>query len=33
VQRRKARSLEKLGLRGRADFFRFAIQRGWLQTT
>jgi DNA-binding NarL/FixJ family response regulator len=27
----KARSLEKLGLRSRADLVRYALQRGWLQ--
>ena len=27
----KARSMEKLGLTGRADIVRFALQKGWLQ--
>jgi DNA-binding NarL/FixJ family response regulator len=30
VETYKARSLEKLGLRSRADLVRYAIQRGWL---
>src|SRR5947207_2227772 len=33
VETYKARSLEKLGLRSRADLVRFALQRGWLQST
>ena len=33
VETYKARSLEKLGLRSRADIVRYAIQRGWLQDT
>jgi DNA-binding NarL/FixJ family response regulator len=32
VETYKARSLEKLGLHGRADLVRYALQRGWLQT-
>jgi DNA-binding NarL/FixJ family response regulator len=31
VETYKARSLEKLGIRSRADIVRYAIQRGWLQ--
>ena len=31
VETYKARSLEKLGLKSRADLVRYAIQRGWLQ--
>jgi DNA-binding NarL/FixJ family response regulator len=31
VETYKARSLEKLGLRSRADLVRYAAQRGWLQ--
>jgi DNA-binding NarL/FixJ family response regulator len=31
VETYKARSLEKLGLRSRADLVRYALQRGWLQ--
>ncbi len=31
VETYKARSLEKLGLRGRTDLVRYALQRGWLQ--
>lgn len=31
VETYKARSMEKLGLRGRADIVRFALQRGWLR--
>ena len=31
VETYKARSLEKLGLRSRADLLRYAIRRGWLQ--
>ena len=30
VETYKARSLEKLGLRSRADLVRYALQRGWL---
>jgi DNA-binding NarL/FixJ family response regulator len=33
VETYKARSLEKLGLRGRTDIVRYALQRGWLETT
>jgi DNA-binding NarL/FixJ family response regulator len=33
VETYKARSLEKLGLSGRADLVRYALQRGWLQDT
>jgi len=33
VETYKARSLEKLGLKSRADIVRYAIQRGWLQDT
>ena len=33
VETYKARSMEKLGLRGRTDFVRYALQRGWLQAT
>jgi DNA-binding NarL/FixJ family response regulator len=33
VETYKARSLEKLGLRGRTDLVRYALQRGWLQAT
>jgi DNA-binding NarL/FixJ family response regulator len=33
VETYKARSLEKLGLDSRADLVRYALQRGWLQTT
>jgi DNA-binding NarL/FixJ family response regulator len=33
VETYKARSLEKLGLRGRTDLVRHALQRGWLQAT
>jgi DNA-binding NarL/FixJ family response regulator len=32
VETYKGRSLEKLGLRSRADLVRYALQRGWLQT-
>jgi DNA-binding NarL/FixJ family response regulator len=32
VETYKARSLEKLGLRSRADLVRYALQRGWLQS-
>lgn len=32
VETYKARSSAKLGLRGRADFVRYAIQKGWLKT-
>ena len=31
VETYKARSLEKLGLRSRADIVRYALRRGWLQ--
>jgi DNA-binding NarL/FixJ family response regulator len=31
VETYKARSLEKLGLRSRADLVRYALGRGWLQ--
>ena len=31
VETYKARSLEKLGLESRADLFRYALGRGWLQ--
>ncbi|HEX5273168.1 MAG TPA: response regulator transcription factor [Gemmataceae bacterium] len=31
VETYKARSLEKLGLKSRADLVRYALQRGWLQ--
>jgi DNA-binding NarL/FixJ family response regulator len=31
VETYKARSLEKLGLRSRAELVRYALQRGWLQ--
>ena len=31
VETYKARSMEKLGLKGRADIVRFALQRGWLR--
>jgi len=31
VETYKSRSLEKLGLRSRADLVRYALQRGWLQ--
>ena len=31
IETYKARSLEKLGLKSRADLVRYAIQRGWLQ--
>jgi DNA-binding NarL/FixJ family response regulator len=31
VETYKARSLEKLGMRSRADLVRYAMQRGWLQ--
>jgi DNA-binding CsgD family transcriptional regulator len=30
VETYKARSMEKLGLSGRADIVRFALQKGWL---
>ena len=33
VETYKARSLEKLGLRGRTDLVRYALQRGWLEAT
>ena len=33
VETYKARSMEKLGLTGRADIVRFALQRGWLHDT
>ena len=33
VETYKARSMEKLGLESRADLVRYALQRGWLQTT
>jgi DNA-binding NarL/FixJ family response regulator len=33
VESYKARSLEKLGLKSRADLVRYAIGRGWLQET
>ena len=33
VETYKARSLEKLGLRSRADLVRYAVGRGWLQGT
>jgi DNA-binding NarL/FixJ family response regulator len=31
VETYKARSMDKLGLTGRADIIRFALQKGWLQ--
>jgi DNA-binding NarL/FixJ family response regulator len=31
VETYKARSLEKLGLRSRADLVGYALQRGWLK--
>jgi DNA-binding NarL/FixJ family response regulator len=31
VETYRARSMEKLGLRSRADLVRYAVQRGWLQ--
>jgi len=31
VETYKARSMDKLGLTGRADIVRFALQKGWLQ--
>ncbi|HLN27946.1 MAG TPA: response regulator transcription factor [Gemmataceae bacterium] len=31
VETYKARSMEKLGLRGRAEIVRYALQHGWLQ--
>ena len=31
VETHKARSMEKLGLTGRADIVRFALQKGWLK--
>ena len=31
VETYKARSMETLGLKGRADIVRFAVQKGWLQ--
>jgi DNA-binding NarL/FixJ family response regulator len=31
VETYKARSMEKLGLTGRTDIVRFALQKGWLQ--
>ena len=31
VETYKARSMEKLGLAGRADIVRFAVRKGWLQ--
>ena len=33
VETYKARSMEKLGLTGRADIVRFALQKGWMQDT
>ncbi len=33
VETYKARSLEKLGLKSRADLVRYALQRGWLSDT
>jgi DNA-binding NarL/FixJ family response regulator len=33
VETYKARSMEKLGLGSRVDIVRYALQRGWLQTT
>ena len=33
VETYKARSMEKLGLKGRADIVRFALQKGWLRDT
>ena len=33
VETYKARSMEKLGLTGRADIVRFAVHQGWLQDT
>ena len=33
VETYKARSMENLGLASRADLVRYALQRGWLQTT
>lgn len=29
----RARAMEKLGLKGRADIVRYAVQRGWLRTS
>jgi len=31
VETHKARSLEKLGLRGRADLVQYALRHGWLR--
>ena len=31
VETYKTRSLEKLGLRSRADIVRYAVQQGWLK--
>jgi len=31
VETYRARAMEKLGLRGRADLVRYAVQQGWLQ--
>ena len=31
VETYRARALEKLGLQGRADLVRYAVQQGWLQ--
>jgi DNA-binding NarL/FixJ family response regulator len=33
VETYKARSMEKLGLSGRADIVRFAVREGWLRDT
>ncbi len=33
VETYKVRSMEKLGLKGRSDIVRFALQKGWLQHT
>jgi DNA-binding NarL/FixJ family response regulator len=32
VETYKARSMTKLGLRGRADFVRYALEKGWLKS-
>lgn len=31
IETYKARGMEKLGLKGRAELLRFALQRGWLK--
>jgi DNA-binding NarL/FixJ family response regulator len=31
VETYRARAMEKLGLRSRADLVRYAVQQGWLQ--